>query len=147
MEKEKNISPEDLDLFHVVDTSEEALAACEGLIFNVPLNGGTQCTPNASLATLANIRTSVELEVSETGFYYFIFANENEMTDNFLSAKFDLHKTVFDVSNNAKNCTDSNGLGPMGPKIVLVPVLAQAQFCGPQGPIGGQHAGRRLDER
>ena len=24
-------------------SSEEALAACEGLIFNVPLNGGTKC--------------------------------------------------------------------------------------------------------
>ena len=47
------------------------------------------------------------LEVTESGFYYFIFANENEIQDNFLSAKFDLHKTVFDVSENAGNCTKS----------------------------------------
>ena len=33
------------------------------------------------------------MEVTESGFYYFIFANENEIQDNFLSAKFDLHKT------------------------------------------------------
>ena len=59
-------------------------------------------------STLADIRIPVELEVSETGFYYFIFANENELTDNFLSAKFDLHKTVFDVSNNTQNCTNSD---------------------------------------
>ncbi len=37
------------------------------------------------------------LQVNETGFYYFIFANENEITDNFLSATFDMRKTVFDV--------------------------------------------------
>ena len=37
----------------------------------------------------------------------FIFANENEIRDNFLSAKFDLHKTVFDVSENVGNCTES----------------------------------------
>ena len=46
--------------------------------------------------------------MEESGFYYFIFANENELTDNFLSAKFDLHKTVFDVSPNVKNCTESS---------------------------------------
>lgn len=86
-------------------SSEEALMACEGLIFNVPLNGGTACTANASSSTLQSIRTSIEYEVRESGFYYFIFANENEMTDNFLSARFDLHKTVFDVSRNVKNCT------------------------------------------
>ncbi len=45
--------------------------------------------------------------MKETGFYYFIFANENEITDNFLSATFDLHKTVFDVSDNVGNCTNS----------------------------------------
>ena len=47
------------------------------------------------------------MEVEETGFYYFIFANENEITDNFLSASFDLHKTVFDVSANSANCTNA----------------------------------------
>lgn len=44
-------------------SSEEALMACEGLIFNVPLNGGTKCTRNASYAVLNDIRTSIELEV------------------------------------------------------------------------------------
>ena len=86
-------------------SSEEALMACEGLIFNVPLNGGTQCNKDATASELESERISITLEVSESGFYYFIFANENEITDNFLSAKFDLHKTVFDVSPNIKNCT------------------------------------------
>ena len=48
----------------------------------------------------------VTLNVEETGFYYFIFANENEITDNFLSATFDLHKTVFDVSAASESCTN-----------------------------------------
>jgi len=45
--------------------------------------------------------------VSETGFYYFIFANENEITDNFLSARFDMRKTVFDVGQSQQNCTNA----------------------------------------
>ena len=49
----------------------------------------------------------VTLEASETGFYYFIFANENELTDNFLFADFRLHKTTFDVSRNRINCTNA----------------------------------------
>ncbi len=47
------------------------------------------------------------LNVSETGFYYFIFANENEITDNFLSASFDMRKTVFEVEPNRDNCTNA----------------------------------------
>ena len=68
-------------------SSEEALQACEGLIFNIPLNGGTKCHVNATSLELKQSRTTVELEVEKTGFYYFIFANENEMTDNFLSGE------------------------------------------------------------
>ena len=45
--------------------------------------------------------------MDETGFYYFIFANENELTDNFMFAAFDLHKTVFDVSPAVDNCTNA----------------------------------------
>ena len=45
--------------------------------------------------------------MNETGFYYFIFANENEITDNFLSATFDMHKTIFDVSGSVSNCTNA----------------------------------------
>ena len=81
--------------------------ACEGLIYNVPLNGGLKCTPHASDRDLREVRTEIVLEVQESGFYYFIFTNENEITDNFLSAQFDLHKTVFDVSSNVNNCTNS----------------------------------------
>lgn len=71
-------------------SSEEALAACEGLLYNVPLNGATKCTAEAGDRQLRNISTEVTLDVIHTGFYYFIFANENEITDNFLSASVSL---------------------------------------------------------
>ena len=44
------------------------------------------------------IMEEVDYYVPTTGFYYFIFANENEITANFIRAHFDMHKTVFDVS-------------------------------------------------
>merc|ERR1712123_289889 len=64
-------------------SSEEALAACEGAIFNI------------------------SYVVDSTGFYYFIFSNENEITDNFVAANFDMHKTVFDVSNSEEECSNT----------------------------------------
>eukprot|EP00095_Tigriopus_kingsejongensis_P000099 maker-scaffold1424_size42081-snap-gene-0.12 protein:Tk00099 transcript:maker-scaffold1424_size42081-snap-gene-0.12-mRNA-1 annotation:"hypothetical protein DAPPUDRAFT_299891" len=88
-------------------SSEEALAACEGLMYNVPLNGATQCHRRATEEDLNSIQTEISFEVSQTGFYYFIFANENEIMDNFLYATFDLRKTVFDVSSNSLNCTNA----------------------------------------
>ena len=36
-------------------SSEEALAACEGLIFNEPLNGGTKCRYHITLNFLNQI--------------------------------------------------------------------------------------------
>ncbi|TRY68335.1 hypothetical protein TCAL_03808 [Tigriopus californicus] len=88
-------------------SSEEALAACEGLMYNVPLNGATRCQAGSTEQDLREIQTEISFEVAETGFYYFIFANENEITDNFLFATFDLHKTAFDVSSNVLNCTNT----------------------------------------
>ena len=41
------------------------------------------------------------------GFYYFIFTNENEITSNFIAAHFDLHKTVFDVSEPEERCVNT----------------------------------------
>lgn len=88
-------------------SSEEALAACEGLMYNVPLNGATRCQDGSTEQDLKEIQTEISFEVAQTGFYYFIFANENEITDNFLFATFDLHKTAFDVSSNVLNCTNT----------------------------------------
>ncbi len=88
-------------------SSEEALAACEGLLYNVPLNGGPKCTPEAGADVLRDISTEVTVNVDASGFYYFIFANENEITDNFLSASFDLHKSAFDTSESVSKCENA----------------------------------------
>ena len=64
----------------------------------------SKCVPRL---TTDLVTFQVTLEASETGFYYFIFANENELTDNFLFADFRLHKTTFDVSRNRINCTNA----------------------------------------
>ena len=42
-----------------------------------------------------------------SGFYYFIFTNENEITDNFVGVSFDLMKTVFDVSESSQECNST----------------------------------------
>ncbi len=86
------------------------MAACEGLVYNVPLEGDRLCTEDATVDDLRggdgnSSLVEVTLEAEETGFYYFIFANENEITDNFLFADFHLNKTAFDVSGAGRNCT------------------------------------------
>jgi hypothetical protein len=65
-------------------SSEEALARCEGLIYNIPLNGDPRCSPNHTMADIQQTMTTISHDIAETGFYYFIFANENEINDNFL---------------------------------------------------------------
>jgi len=88
-------------------SSEEALARCEGLIYNVPLNGNRNCS-EANPDVPEHSMARVDFEVPSTGFYYFIFANENEITANFIRAHFDMHKTVFDVSPQVNNCTNTS---------------------------------------
>lgn len=63
-------------------------------------------TPSRPIAGEAHIderiMEEVDYYVPTTGFYYFIFANENEITANFIRAHFDMHKTVFDVSSQVQ---------------------------------------------
>jgi len=85
-------------------SSEESLAACEGAIFNVPLNGATKCNENTTFSEMRSIMSNISYIVDTTGFYYFIFSNENEITSNFVAANFDMHKTVFDVTDREEEC-------------------------------------------
>jgi len=88
-------------------SSEEALAACEGAIFNIPLNGATKCSENATFDQMRPIMSNMSYIADSTGFYYFIFSNENEITSNFVAANFDMHKTVFDVSDSEEQCSNT----------------------------------------
>ncbi|XP_023348361.1 uncharacterized protein LOC111717079 [Eurytemora carolleeae] len=55
-----------------------------------------------------NINTSAQdIQINATGFYYFIFSNENEMTDNIVVADIELHKTRFNTSRSIDRCEDS----------------------------------------
>ena len=53
------------------------------------------------------IRMQYFLNLVLSGFYYFIFSNENEITSNFVAANFDMHKTVFDVANSEEQCSNT----------------------------------------
>ena len=97
--REKNPEP-----FSSWSSSEEALMKCEGLLAFQQFNGSKSCTANDSSSFSEII---YEETINETGFYYFIFANENEITPNFMRVRFDLHKTVFDVNSATENCTDT----------------------------------------
>merc|ERR1719427_770311 len=88
-------------------SSEEALARCEGALYNLALSGSPRCNNNASLADMRPVMSNLSYEVHSTGFYYFIFTNENEITDNFVAANFDLHKTVFDVRERVAECRNT----------------------------------------
>jgi len=58
-------------------SSEEALQACQGLIFNVPLAGTTGCTTDANRQRLTNISTEVNhneksiKRINGTTYYYY----------------------------------------------------------------------------
>jgi len=89
-------------------SSEEALEACEGAVANTPLDGATRCHENATFEEMMPYMTNITHEVDHTGFYYFIFTNDNEITDNFVGVYFDLMKTVFDVSESTEECNSTS---------------------------------------
>jgi len=88
-------------------SSEEALASCEGAVFNIPLNGATACHENATFDEMRSVMNNISYTTDTSGFYYFIFTNENEITSNFVAANFEIHKTVFDVRNYEDTCVNS----------------------------------------
>jgi hypothetical protein len=53
-------------------SSEEALAACEGAIFNIPLNGATKCNANATFDEMRPIMSNISYVADTTGCQCFI---------------------------------------------------------------------------
>jgi len=88
-------------------SSEEALEKCEGVIHNNNLAGQLKCNRNSSDEELGIVMSELSYVVEASGFYYFIFSNENEITRNFIAANFELQKTVFDVSDYEEQCHNS----------------------------------------
>nr|XP_012137415.1 PREDICTED: uncharacterized protein LOC105662068 isoform X1 [Megachile rotundata] len=89
-------------------SSEERLLDCKGLILNLPLTPHRQCTPKHekehSTASFAN---TVTYRVPTNGYYFFVFNSENEIQPNFLRVRFDLLKTVYNISNPVHACKNS----------------------------------------
>lgn len=89
-------------------SSEEALETCEGVIHNHQLLGQVKCGQNMTEADLHSAMKEFSYLVEKSGFYYFVFSNENEITQNFIAANFELQKTVFDVDISEEKCLNSS---------------------------------------
>ncbi|XP_076762492.1 uncharacterized protein LOC143430275 [Xylocopa sonorina] len=89
-------------------SSEERLLDCKGLILNLPLTPHRLCTPKHedehSTASFAN---TITYRVPMNGYYFFVFNSENEIQPNYLRVRFDLLKTVYNISNPVHACKNS----------------------------------------
>ncbi|KAI9555307.1 hypothetical protein GHT06_017822 [Daphnia sinensis] len=104
-------------------SSEEAMLHCKGVILSQPLVPENQCS-NDVAPRYNNIKYTVE----EEGYYYFIFSSANEKVRNKLSVKFDLLKTVFnlteatDVCHNSTSCNFPLSFYSSEKVVVSIPV-------------------------
>lgn len=91
-------------------SSEEALLNCAGLILSLPLNPHRSCDPSRSGAAdfdKASLANKVTYSVPKNGYYFFVFSSENEVQDNYIRVQFNLQKTMYDVSNPVKSCSNT----------------------------------------
>ncbi|XP_046436834.1 uncharacterized protein LOC124188322 isoform X2 [Daphnia pulex] len=104
-------------------SSEEAMLHCKGVILSQPLVPENQCSNDVS-PRYNNIKYTIE----EEGYYYFIFSSANEKVRNKLSVKFDLLKTVFnlteatDVCHNSTSCNFPLSFYSSEKVVVSIPV-------------------------
>ena len=50
-------------------SSEEALASCEGAVFNIPLNGATACHENATFDEMKKVMSNISYTTDTSGMY------------------------------------------------------------------------------
>ena len=84
-------------------SSEEALAKCEGVVASLYLKATPSC---GTEETVEDIPIFYESIVNGSGYYYFIFGSENEKRDNFIRARFELEKFIYELPEPVSNCTD-----------------------------------------
>lgn len=80
-----------------------------GLILSLPL------TPNAKCSNISDDRDFHSASQTNTitytaplnGYYFFVFNSENEVQDNYIRVKFDIKKTVYNVSNSIDSCNNA----------------------------------------
>lgn len=80
-----------------------------GLILSLPLspNGLCQSTADEHDFTRASKSNKITYTVPVNGYYFFIFNSENEVQDNYIRVKFDIQKTVYNVSNSIQSCNNA----------------------------------------
>ncbi|XP_076637845.1 uncharacterized protein LOC143349998 [Colletes latitarsis] len=89
-------------------SSEERLLNCKGLILNLPLTPHRSCTPRHEKEhDTASFANKVTYRVPTNGYYFFVFSSENEIQPNFLRVRFELLKTVYNISNPVHSCKNS----------------------------------------
>ncbi|KAL1114824.1 hypothetical protein AAG570_007648 [Ranatra chinensis] len=101
----------DSEFWSSFSSSEERLLSCDGLLLNLPLSFGSRCRPSATESQLeaASVENSVTYRIPSDGYYFFVFNSENEVQTNFLSAKFKIEKTTYNVSGAEATCLNANG--------------------------------------
>ncbi|XP_050487818.1 uncharacterized protein LOC126872199 [Bombus huntii] len=89
-------------------SSEERLLDCKGLILNLPLTPHRYCMPKHESEHLtASFANTVTYRVPTNGYYFFVFNSENEIQPNYLRVRFDLLKTLYNISNPVHACKNS----------------------------------------
>ncbi|GBP32310.1 hypothetical protein EVAR_86143_1 [Eumeta japonica] len=105
-----NLDMSNSEFWSSFSSSEEALLECDGLILNLPLtpHGGCDAGKSEADRLKAAQRNAVTYRVPANGYYFFIFNSENEVQTNYISVRFDLHKTRYDVARTAlRECRNS----------------------------------------
>ncbi|XP_031641099.1 uncharacterized protein LOC116352550 [Contarinia nasturtii] len=90
-------------------SSEEALLNCAGLILSLPLTPNGKCHNAAGENDFdkASQSNKITYTVPVNGYYFFIFNSENEVQDNYIRVKFDIQKTVYNVSSSIQSCNNA----------------------------------------
>lgn len=80
-----------------------------GLILSLPLSPNRKCESGSDDADFeaASHSNAITYTVPSNGYYFFVFNSENEVQDNYIRVKFDIHKTVYNVSNSLQSCSNA----------------------------------------
>ncbi|GAB0086630.1 hypothetical protein DMENIID0001_007300 [Sergentomyia squamirostris] len=91
-------------------SSEEALLNCAGLILSLPLTPHRDCERRKSDEHFnrASYANTITYTVPRSGYYFFVFNSENEVQTNYIRAKFDLHKIVYNVTQPMAICNQTD---------------------------------------
>ncbi|CAG9835386.1 unnamed protein product [Diabrotica balteata] len=88
-------------------SSEEALLNCAGLILSLPLLPHRKCV-REYVDEESSRDNTISYKVPLNGYYFFVFNSENEVQTNYVRVKFDIEKTVYNISNPVAKCINAS---------------------------------------